>query len=391
MSSFLPYGRQTIEEADIQAVQSALRDPLITQGPRIDEFERAFADAVEARHAVAFANGTAALHGAAVAAGLGEGDQVLTTPISFVASANCALFVGARPAFADIDSRTGNLDTAGVLRDGRLERAKACVVVSLAGLPAELEPLQEARRRGLILIEDGAHALGAVRSGRPVGSGDADMTAFSLHPVKAITSGEGGLITTDSDELAERLRSFRTHGIRRTEPTDDPMRGGWHYEIESLGFNYRITDFQCALGHSQLKRLETFITARNEIAELYHERLSGVPGIVLPARAQPGDRHGYHLFVVRFPGGPQRRRLVYDALRAAGIGPQLHYIPIPAHTLYRRLGYSMDGLPEAQAYWEQALSLPMFPTMQAEDVERVATELRLALELPLPGVALRAI
>jgi perosamine synthetase len=219
------------------------------------------------------------------------------------------------------------------------------------------------------------------------------MTVFSLHPVKAITSGEGGMVTTDDDQLADRLRVFRTHGIRRAEPTEDPMRGGWHYEIDSLGFNYRITDFQCALGQSQLARLDQYIAARNAVADRYHELLSGVERLTLPARArvQAGERHAYHLFVVRFPEGPRRRRLVFDTLRAGGIGTQLHYVPIPAHALYRRLGYGMEGLPHAQAYWEQALSLPVFPGMSNDDVTRVVDALRGALELPLdhaPGVPL---
>lgn len=384
MSSFLPYGRQTIEPADVEAVSAALTDPFITQGPRVEEFERRFAERVHARHAVAFSSGTAALHGAAAAAGLGPGDELLTTPISFVASANCALFVGARPVFADIDAGTANLDVANALRDRRLDRVKACVIVSLAGLPADLAPLQEARRRGVVVIEDGCHALGGQRDGRPVGAGGADMTVFSFHPVKAITSGEGGMVSTDDDELAARLTAFRTHGIRRGEPGEDPMHGGWHYEIDSLGFNYRITDFQCALGSSQLERLAGYIEARNAIAERYRELLSEVSGLALPARARPGDRHAYHLFVVRFPEGPRRRRAVFDALRAEGIGTQLHYIPIPAHRLYRRLGYDMEGLPEAQAYWEQALSLPIFPSMVGGDVERVVDALRRALELPVP-------
>jgi perosamine synthetase len=384
MSGFLPYGRQTIEQADVDAVAEALGDPFITQGPRVEEFERAFAEAVGARYAAAFSSGTAALHGAAVAAGLQAGDEVLTTPISFVASANCALFAGARPVFADIDGRTANLDVEAAARDGHLDRVKACVVVSLAGLPADLSSLQEARRRGVVVIEDGCHALGALREGRPVGGGrHADMTAFSLHPVKAITTGEGGVVTTDNEELAERMRVFRSHGIRPAEASEDPMLGGWHYEIASLGFNYRITDFQCALGLSQLEHLERFVLARNEIAERYHELLAEVPGVSLPARPQPGDRHAYHLFVVRFPEGPRRRRVVYDALRAARIGVQLHYVPIPQHALYRRLGYTMAGLPEAQAYWEQALSMPVFPTMTSSDITRVVEELRRALELPV--------
>ena len=381
MTDFLPYGRQTISEADIEAVTACLSDPFLTQGPRIEQFERAFAERVQARHAVAFTSGTAALHGAAAAAGLGPGDELLTTPISFVSSANCALFVGARPRFADIDPRSGNLDCAAALAVVLEPRVKACVAVSLAGLPIGLEPLQAARRDGLIVIEDGCHALGGTRGGRPVGGdGLADMTVFSFHPVKAITTGEGGMVTTDSDALADYLRAFRTHGIRRTGHADDVLHGGWHYDVDTLGFNYRITDFQCALGEQQLERLDEFIEARNEIAERYRELLRGLDRVQLPLEPPAGDRHAYHLFVVRFVEGAARRRAVYDHLREAGIGAQLHYIPIPAHRLYRSLGYSMDGLPAAQAYYEQALSLPVFPTMGKRDVERVVREVRAALD-----------
>ena len=381
MTDFLPYGRQTIDEEDVAVVAAALRDPFLTQGPRVDSFEQAFAERVGARHAVAFANGTAALHAAAAAAGLGPGDEVLTTPLSFVASANCALFVGAKPRFADIDPSTANLDLPAALGSGAADGAKACVAVSLAGLPIDLRPLQEARSEGLVVIEDGCHALGGARGGGPVGGdGLADMTTFSFHPVKAMTSGEGGMVTTDSAELDDALRTFRTHGIRRREYPDDVMRGPWHYDIDSLGFNYRITDFQCALGLHQLTRLDEFVAARNEIASRYRQALAGVDRITLPAEAGDGELHAYHLFVVRFPEGPARRRAVYDHLRAAGIGPQLHYIPIPVHGLYRTLGYSMNDLPAAQAYYEQALSLPIFPTMRREDVDRVVDELHTALE-----------
>jgi len=381
MTAFLPYGRQLLDDGDIAAVAEALRDPMITQGPRVDSFERAFAEAVGARHAVGFASGTGALHAAAAAAGLGPGDELLTTPISFVASANCALFVGARPVFADIDPVTANLDLAAALAQPPAESVKACVAVSLSGLPIDLQPLQEARARGLVVIEDGCHALGGLRGGRPVGGdGLADMTIFSFHPVKAITTGEGGMVTTDSERLADALRTFRTHGIRRAEDPEDVMRGGWHYEIDSLGYNYRITDFQCALGEHQLDRLEQFVVARNRWADLYHELLSGEERVTLPARAPTDGRHGHHLFVVRFPEGAGRRRAVYDHMRDAGIGCQLHYIPIPAHALYREMGYSMDGLPHAQAYYEQALSLPLFVTMTEADVRRVCDELATALK-----------
>jgi perosamine synthetase len=380
LTDFLPYGRQTIDEADVAAVTSALTDPFLTQGPRVESFERAFCECVGARHAIAFANGTAALHATAHAAGLGPGDELLTTPLSFVASANCALFVGARPVFSDIDPETANLDVQKALDAGLATRAKACVAVSMTGLPIDLEPLQAARRAGLVVIEDACHAVGALRSGRPVGGdGVADMTTFSFHPVKAITSGEGGMVTTDSDELADALRTFRTHGISRREYGDDVMRGGWHYDIDSLGFNYRITDFQCALGERQLGRLEEFIAARNHIADRYRELLDGIDELQLPAAAPPDGRHAYHLFVVRFRDGAASRRAAYDHLHASAIGVQLHYIPIPVHGLYRSLGYTMAGLDATQSYYEQALSLPIFPTMTDDDVLRVVRELRNAL------------
>src|SRR3954454_6695965 len=236
--AFLPYGRQEVDERDVAAVAAALTEPLITQGPRVEAFERAFAAAHGAPHAVAFANGTAALHAAMHAAGAGPGDEVLTTPLSFVASSNCALFVGARPVFADVDARTSNLDLERALADGRGAAAKACVAVSLAGLPVDLEPLQERRRAGMIVIEDAAHALGGRRASGPVGGdGLADMSVFSLHPVKAVTTGEGGVVTTEANELADRLRTFRTHGIRRRSDPHDALAGGWHYDIDTLGFN----------------------------------------------------------------------------------------------------------------------------------------------------------
>lgn len=383
--TFLPYGRQEIAEEDIAAVTAALRDPFITQGPRIQEFEEAFAAAHDAPHAVAFANGTAALHGAAVAAGLGPGDEALTTPLSFVASSNCALFVGARPRFADVDDATANLDTARAVADGHADGVKAVVAVSLSGLPVDLSPLQPLRGRGVVVIEDAAHAVGGRRTAERVGAGGlADMTCFSLHPVKSMTTGEGGVVTTASDELAEALRTFRTHGMtRRGAVESDPLIGPWHYDIDSLGFNYRITDFQCALGLSQLRRLPRWIEQRNAIAARYDELLAGVEGLQLPAPAAPGEVHGRHLYVVRFTEGPQRRRLMFDALREAGIGTQLHYIPIPQHGLYRSLGYTMDALPAAQAYYEQALSIPMYPGLSDADVERVASEIRQLMERPL--------
>lgn len=371
----LPYGRQQISERDIDAVATVLRGELITQGPTVAEFERRFAEYVGARHAVAFANGTAALHGAAHAAGLGAGDELLTTPLSFVASANCALYMGASSRFVDVDPATWNLDTAAAAAQAS-ERTRAIVAVSLAGLPVDLEPLRDVRDR-VVVIEDGCHALGGHRDGVRVGGpSGADMTTFSLHPVKSMTTGEGGIVTTEDDRLASRLRSFRTHGIARDDLEPSAEEGGWYYEVRELGFNYRLTDFQCALGLSQLERLDEWIAARNEIAEWYRELLADERRIALPRRAPEGSLHAYHLFVIRVLGGPRVRRDVFEGLRAAGIGVQVHYIPIYRFPYFRdTLGCPQDTCPHAEEYYSSAISLPMYPGLSRGDVERVVREL----------------
>ncbi len=250
--------------------------------------------------------------------------------------------------------------------------------VSLTGLPVDLGPLQAAREAGVVVIEDAAHALGAIRDGKPVGgAGDADMHVFSFHPVKSVTTGEGGVVTTERDDLADALRRFRTHGIVRGGGGDDPLMGGWHYDVTELAYNYRITDFQCALGTSQMQRLDDFMERRNRVAAWYRDKLGATPGLVLPPEPPAGDRHAYHLFVVRFEAGAARRRAVYDALRAEQILCQLHYIPIYRHPLYRERGYGhlVDAMPHAEAYYHEALSLPMFPGMQEADVDRVVAAL----------------
>ncbi len=371
----LPYGRQQISERDVEAVIGALRGELITQGPLVGEFERRFAEYVGARHAVAFANGTAALHGAAHAAGLGPGDELLTTPLTFVSSANCALFVGAAPRFVDVDAATWNLDVAAAAEQIS-ERTQAILAVSLAGLPVDLGPLESVRER-VVVIEDGCHALGGHRAGVHVGGpGAADMTAFSLHPVKAMTTGEGGIVATEDDRLAERLRSFRTHGIAREQLQPSADEGSWYYEVRELGFNYRLTDFQCALGLSQLDRLDDWIAARNEIAGWYRELLAEESRIALPPSAPDGSLHAYHLFVVRVLAGAAARREVFEGLRAAGIGVQVHYIPIYRFPYYRdTLGYPQDACPRAEEYYAGAISLPIYPALSRADVERVVAEL----------------
>jgi UDP-4-amino-4,6-dideoxy-N-acetyl-beta-L-altrosamine transaminase len=375
----LPYGRQRIDDEDVKAVAEALRDEFITQGPTIERFEQAIADYLGARHVVAYANGTAALHGAAFAAGLQPGDDVITSPLSFAGSANCVVYQGATPRFVDISAQTWNLDGAVVVERAD-DRTRAVIAVSFAGLPVDLEPLDPIRGR-VVVIEDAAHALGARRAGKPVGApGGADMTTFSLHPVKAITTGEGGLVSTDDDGLANRLRLFRTHGISKEGVDPSPEEGAWYYEMQALGFNYRITDFQCALGLSQLRSLDERVARRNEIAQRYRELLADESRIALPPAAPEGSLHAYHLFVVRVLAGAKARLETFSALRQAGIGVQVHYIPIYRHPYYRDvLGYAQDACPATEEYYWSAFSLPMFPEMTDSDIHRVVTELRQAL------------
>jgi perosamine synthetase len=374
-ATFLPYGRQEISDADVQAVVEALRSPMITQGPRIDGFERAVAEVVGAKHAVAFSSGTAALHGAAFAAGLGEGDEVLAPALTFAASTNCALYLGASPRFVDVDPATWNLDAAAAAA-ACTPRTRAVVGVSFAGLPLDLAPLEPERDR-VVVIEDAAHALGAVRDGRPVGGpGGADMTCFSLHPVKLMTTGEGGLVTTEDDGYAQLLRAFRTHGIVREGLEPGPSDGPWYYEMQHLGFNYRITDIQCALGMSQLARFPEWVERRNALAERYREALAGEDRIALPPAAPAGSRHAYHLFVVRVLAGAEARLRTFEALRAAGIGVQVHYIPVYRLPYYRdTLGVPQDECPATEEYYAGAITLPLFPAMSDDDVDRVVDEL----------------
>jgi UDP-4-amino-4,6-dideoxy-N-acetyl-beta-L-altrosamine transaminase len=373
---FLPYGRQEISDADVQAVAAALREPMITQGPRIEEFEAALAQYLGARHVVAFSSGTAALHGAAFAAAIGPGDEAVVAPITFVASANCIVYQGGTVRFVDIDPATWNLDTAAAAAAVG-PRTKAVVPVSFAGLPVDLAPLR-ALGGDLVIIEDACHAIGGHRDGVKVGGpGGADITCFSLHPVKSMTSGEGGFAATEDDELAARLRRFRTHGIEREHTSPSPTDGPWYMEMQDLGFNYRITDFQCALGLSQLRRLDDWVARRNEIAARYRERLGGDERLSLSPAAPAGSLHGHHLFVVGVRAGAQARLDVFNGLRAAGIGVQVHYLPVYRMPYYRdTLGVAQDACPHADAYYDGAISLPMFPGLTDADVDRVATELQ---------------
>lgn len=354
----IPYGRQTIDDEDIEAVVQVLKGDWLTQGPAVPAFEEALAARVEARHAVAFSSGTAALHGAALAAGLGPGDLVQTSPLTFVASANCARYVGAEVGLVDIDPGTLNMDLASVDPE-----AAAVVAVHFAGLPVDVADL---RRRPRVVIEDAAHALGARTPSGPVGScSGSDMTMFSFHPVKHVTTGEGGVITTNDDGLADELRRARSHG---TVPT--PERGGWSYDVVSTGFNYRLTDLQAALGLSQLAKLDRFVDRRNALAERYRALLRDLP-VELPPAAPPGHVHAYHLFPIQVA----ERRRVYDELRRRGVGVQVHYVPVHHHSAYADLAAS-GSWPAADAAYERLLSLPLFPTLTERDQDAVVAALQ---------------
>lgn len=365
-SRMLPYGRQSVDDGDIRELVEVLESDWLTTGPGVERFERAFAERVGAGHAVAVSSGTAALHAAAFAAGIGEGDEVLVPAMTFAASANCVRYQGGTVVFADVRPDTLALD-ATLLEGLCTDRTKAVVPVDYAGQPADLgEVLALARRRGLTVIEDACHALGATYRGRSVGA-VADMTVFSFHPVKHITTGEGGMVTTQDAELARRLRMFRNHGIT-TDHRQRELKGSWFYEMEELGYNYRLTDLQCALGLSQLGKLDAWVARRREIAALYAEAFRSHPGLTLPA-VLPDREHSWHLYPVllNLDRLTVDRGAVFAALRAEGIGVNVHYIPVPWHPYYQKLGYGRGSWPAAEGAYEKLLSLPMFPAMTDAD------------------------
>ena len=363
----IPYGRQFLDEDDIAAVVDVLRGAWLTQGPAVAAFEQAVADACEVPHAVAFSSGTAALHAAAFAAGLGPGDELITSALTFAASANCGAYLGATPRFADIDPVTWNVSVETVA-SALSPATKLVVPVDFAGLPAPVRELRARLPDHVRIVEDAAHALGAHDGETPVGAcHHADMAVFSFHPVKAIATGEGGMVTTRSDELRDQLVLFRSHGITRDPSLLTRIEGGWYQEQHALGFNYRLTDIQSALGRSQLSKLPRFVERRNAVAERYREAFADLPGLTLPPSAPPGARHAYHLFVIHV-GDAERRRALYDGLRDREILPQVHYLPVYLHPWYRETYSYRPGLcPEAERYYDGCLSIPCFPTLSEED------------------------
>lgn len=362
---YIPYGKQTIDDDDINAVVEVLKSDFITTGPKIEEFERKVADYVGAKYAVAVANGTAALHAACFAAGVGKGDEVITTPITFAASANCALYCGAKPVFADIDKESYNISPADI-RKKITDKTKAIVAVHFTGQPCEMDEIHQiAEENNLTVIEDAAHALGADYKGKKIGS-ISDMTTFSFHPVKHITTGEGGMIVTNNEKLYERLKLFRSHGITREERYLNKNDGPWYYEQIDLGYNYRITDIQCALGISQMNKLDDFVTKRRMLVERYNNAFENISGIVTPKQAE-GCNNSYHLYVIQV----DNRLDVFNKLRADGIGVNVHYIPVYKHPYYQENGYSDVYCPNSEEYYKHCISLPLYPRLKIKEQDYI--------------------
>lgn len=389
-NTFIPYAKQCIEDDDIAAVAKTLKSDWVTQGPAIAEFEKAVADKAGSRYAVAVATGTAALHCACFAAGIKEGDEIITSPITFAASGNCALFLGASVNFVDIRPDTYCMNYQ-KLKAAITSRTKAIIPVDFTGQPCDMGEINAiAQDNNLMVIEDAAHSLGATYKGRPVGS-LAPMTIFSFHPVKHITTGEGGMVLTDDEGLAKKLRLFRTHGITndndsmvlKEQAADNIIlnesgkrsdtRAPWYYEMHALGYNYRITDIQCSLGLSQLKKLDRFIARRREITQRYNETFAQSPYLIIPY-VEENRKSSWHLYMLRLrlDRMTKTRRQVFEQLRGLGIGVHVHYIPLHLQPYYKdKFGYKRGDFPEAEAYYDSAITVPLFPSMTDDNCERV--------------------
>lgn len=384
----IPYGRQDITQADITAVVEVLQSDFLTQGPMVPRFEQGVAQHVGAAHALAVNSATSALHIACLALGLGPGDRLWTTPITFVASANCALYCGAQVDFVDIDPRTYNL--CPIALEQKLQQAeregnlpKVVVAVHLCGQPCDMQAIGAlAKRYGFHVIEDASHAIGGKYQGEFIGNCRySDITVFSFHPVKIITTAEGGMVLTNNTELATKMALLRSHGITRDpEQMTREADGPWYYQQIDLGFNYRMTELQAALGVSQLQRLDQFVSRRHELAARYDQRLAELP-VVTPWQ-HPDSYSGLHLYVIRLKLGRSGRshRQVFDSLREQGVGVNLHYIPVHTQPYYQRMGFKIGDFPEAERYYAEAISLPMFQTMSFEQQDQVVVALQRALQ-----------
>lgn len=374
--TWLSYGHQSIDEADIQAVTEVLKSDFLTCGPKVLELEAKLCEVTGGAHCVAVSNGTAALHTACFAAGIGPGDEVITTPITFAASANAILYCGGKPVFADIDPETYTIDPKSI-EERITSRTKAVIAVDFTGQTCDYDAIRLiCRRHGLFLIEDAAHSIGTVYRGTLVGS-IADLTTFSFHPVKTVTAGEGGAVTAQSAELAQRVLLCARHGITRDTALLQKQEGNWYYEQQLLGYNYRLTDIQCALALSQLEKLDTFSARRKELVHRYDEAFRALPEVCVQKETEGSDTVR-HLYVLRLDLDRLRcgRREFYDALQAENIGVNVHYIPVYYFPYYRKLGYQKGLCPNAEAYYECCLTLPLFYGMTDQDQQDVVEAVR---------------
>jgi len=376
----IPYSTQDINEADIKAVVAALRSGWLTQGPALERFEKAIAKYVGAKFSVAFNSGTAALHAAYFAAGVRKGDEVIVPALTFAATANAALYLGAAPVFADSDSDYGTMSVADA-RKKITKKTKAIVPVDYAGRPADLREFSAlAKKHNLVFIEDAAQSLGASYRGKSVGS-QADMTMFSFHPVKSITTGEGGIIVTNNETYAVALRLFRSHGISKdTKTFARKQHGAWYQEMQELGFNYRMPEMSAALGESQLKRLDSFITKRRAAAKRYDKLLKNVPNLILPPAERAYEKSAWHLYPVRLSSKiAHKRDEVFAKMREAGIGVQVHHVPVHRHLYYENMGYKKGLCPNTEAFVASEISIPLFPAITTAQQKYVAETLKSVL------------
>ncbi|SHE57149.1 UDP-4-amino-4,6-dideoxy-N-acetyl-beta-L-altrosamine transaminase [Clostridium fallax] len=375
-NKFIPYGRQNIENDDIEEVIKALKSDFLTTGPYVKDFEEAIAKYVGCKYAVTFSNGTAALHGACFAAGIKEGDEVLVTPMTFAASSNCILYMGAKPVFVDVDPITGNIDV-NKIEEKITSRTKAIIPVDYTGHPVDIDKIMDiAEKYNLIVIEDAAHALGSKYKGIKVGN-KAHMTEFSLHPVKPITTAEGGIITTNDDKLYKKLLLFRSHGITRDESLMIKNEGPWYYEQLELGYNYRLPDLNCALGLSQLKKLDRFIERRRKIVERYNEAFKNIDSFEIPFE-ESYSTSGYHIYVIKLNLDKitYSRLEVFNKLREEGLGVNVHYIPVYYHPYYKKIGYNKGLCEEAEKFYERIITLPLYPAMSDDDLNFVIEKIK---------------
>jgi UDP-4-amino-4,6-dideoxy-N-acetyl-beta-L-altrosamine transaminase len=379
-NTYLSYGKQTVDESDIQAVVDVLKGDYLTTGPFVKEFEDKVANYVGAKYAVAVSNGTAALHMACFAAGIKEGDEVIVSSMTFAASANAVLYCEGTPVFSDIDPVTYNIDPDRI-EEKITDKTKAIIPVDFSGQSVDMDRIKEiADKHGLIIIEDAAHALGSEYKGRKVGS-QADMVEFSFHPVKPITTAEGGIVTTNSEDLYKKMMIFRTHGITRDQEVLNENHGPWYYEQQLLGYNYRLTDVQSALGISQINKIDDFITRRREIVKLYNDAFKALKEIVTPFEAEFSNS-GWHIYVIKVKPGllTVTRKEIFEALQAENIGVNVHYLPVYLHPYYRDLGYEKGICPNAEELYENMITLPLFPSMSNEDVNDVVVAVKKVID-----------